>query len=112
MVVAVATLRPAPSPAASPQLPPQLSASTCLPPHLPPQLPPQLPPSTCPPLTRWAEEFEQAYTFVTDPTGAAQEAAASGGGAGQAPAVVWRTYPEEWIVATKPKIGPPKQVSL
>ena len=62
------------------------------------------------PLVRWAEEFEQAYTFVTDPTGAAQEAAASGGGAGEAPAVVWRTYPEEWIVATKPKIGPPRQV--
>jgi len=61
-------------------------------------------------LARWAEEFEQAYTFVTDPTGAAQEAAASGEGGSDAPAVVWRTYPEEWIVATKPKIGPPRQV--
>ena len=76
-----------------------------------PPLPP--PTSTCPPpLTRWAEEFEQAYTFVTDPTGAAQEAAASGGGGAEPPAVVWRAYPEEWIVATKPKIGPPKQVGL
>ena len=25
--------------------------------------------------------------------------------------MVWRAYPEEWIVATKPKIGPPRQVS-
>ena len=49
---------------------------------------------------------------MTDPTGAAQEAAASGGGGGEPPAVVWRAYPEEWIVATKPKIGPPKQVGL
>lgn len=47
---------------------------------------------------------------MTDPTGAAQEAAASGEGGSDAPAVVWRTYPEEWIVATKPKIGPPRQV--
>lgn len=48
---------------------------------------------------------------MTDPTGAAQEAATSGGGGVEPPAVVWRAYPEEWIVATKPKIGPPKQIS-
>ena len=96
---AVSLYLPAASPAASPATPAATPAATL-----------HLPPSTCPPLTRWAEEFEQAYTFVTDPTGAAQEAATSGGGGVEPPAVVWRAYPEEWIVATKPKIGPPKQV--
>ena len=97
---------PAATPAASLYLP---AASPATPAATPPASPPRPP---APPLTRWAEEFEQAYTFVTDPTGAAQEAAASGGGGGEPPAVVWRAYPEEWIVATKPKIGPPKQVGL
>ena len=95
------TLHPAPSPCTF--------TRSFTPAATPPASPPRPP---APPLTRWAEEFEQAYTFVTDPTGAAQEAAASGGGGGEPPAVVWRAYPEEWIVATKPKIGPPKQVGL
>ena len=27
------------------------------------------------------------------------------------PAVLWRAYPDEWVVATKPKLGPPKQIA-
>ena len=110
------TLHPAPSPCTFTRsfTPAATPAASLYLPAASPAAPPATPPatSTCPPLTRWAEEFEQAYTFVTDPTGAAQEAAASGGGGGEPPAVVWRAYPEEWIVATKPKIGPPKQVGL
>jgi len=57
----------------------------------------------------WRESFEQVYTFVTDPLGATQKP--GGTAAAEAPAVVWRAYPEEWVVATKPKLGPPKQVA-
>ena len=62
----------------------------------------------------FAESFTNAYTFVTDPTGAAaaaQKEGGGGGGADAAPAVLWRAYPDEWVVATKPKLGPPKQVA-
>ena len=56
----------------------------------------------------WRDTFEQVYTFITDPLGAAQK---GGGAAADPPAVVWRAYPDEWVVATKPKIGPPKEVA-
>lgn len=60
----------------------------------------------------FAESFTNAYTFVTDPTGAAAAAQKEGGGAADAtPAVLWRAYPDEWVVATKPKLGPPKQIA-
>lgn len=60
----------------------------------------------------FAESFTNAYTFVTDPTGATAAAQKEGGGAADAtPAVLWRAYPDEWVVATKPKLGPPKQIA-
>lgn len=54
----------------------------------------------------YLDEFETAFTFVTeplrDPTADVDPDAD--------PAVLWRAYPDDWVLARKPKIGPPKQL--
>ena len=58
------------------------------------------------------DEFDYIYAFVTEPAGAdGSTDAADTDGATTAPAeptVLWRAFPDDWALARKPKIGPPK----
>ncbi len=50
-------------------------------------------------------DFVTAFSFLTQPLGTSDKSAATAGGD---PVVLWRAYPDEWVFARKPALGPPQ----
>ena len=48
--------------------------------------------------------FETAFTFLTQPLGVGTKAKKPDGD----PIVLWRKYPDDWVFARKPIVGPPR----
>mmetsp|Transcript_10420 Transcript_10420/g.25915 ORF Transcript_10420/g.25915 Transcript_10420/m.25915 type:complete len:116 (+) Transcript_10420:2-349(+) len=52
-----------------------------------------------------SDEFETVFAFATEPHKVAADYNAS---EAADPVVLYRAFPDDWVLAKKPKIGPPK----
>jgi len=57
----------------------------------------------------FGDEFEVAYAFIPNPLASGGDGDADKAG-DKDPVVLWRAFPTEWVLASKPSIGPPRTI--